>query len=168
MSLATPGCGFPCQFWNAVTGAGIGAIVAAKSACSQRRTSNPASARFDGMPRSAFESGAADFRLPPDQIGEEIMRLCAHPYLRQQGSGTLPVGEHLGKLNQLVKSAFGLDLSEYKLNTIERRLQRRMNRSGRVTLTRVEAHLAGAGAAESASETLVLDRVIELRPGAGC
>jgi hypothetical protein len=49
-----------------------------------------------------------------------------------------------------------------------RRLHRRMNRSGRVTLTRVEAHLAGAGAAESASETLVLDRVIELRPGAGC
>lgn len=49
-----------------------------------------------------------------------------------------------------------------------RRLHRLMNRSGRVTLTSVEAHLANAGAAESASETLVLDRVIELRPGAGC
>lgn len=25
VSLATPGCGFPCMFWNAVTGAVIGA-----------------------------------------------------------------------------------------------------------------------------------------------
>ncbi len=28
VSLATPGCGFPCQFWNAVTGAVIGIVVA--------------------------------------------------------------------------------------------------------------------------------------------
>jgi hypothetical protein len=28
VSLATPGCGFPCQFWNAVTGAVIGIAVA--------------------------------------------------------------------------------------------------------------------------------------------
>jgi hypothetical protein len=28
VSLATPGCGFPCQFWNAVTGATVGAAVA--------------------------------------------------------------------------------------------------------------------------------------------
>lgn len=28
VSLATPGCGFTCQFWNAVTGALIGLSVA--------------------------------------------------------------------------------------------------------------------------------------------
>jgi hypothetical protein len=28
VSLATPGCGFPCQFWNGVTGAAVGAVVA--------------------------------------------------------------------------------------------------------------------------------------------
>lgn len=27
VSLATPGCGFPCMFWNALTGAAIGTLV---------------------------------------------------------------------------------------------------------------------------------------------
>jgi hypothetical protein len=60
----------------------------------------------------------------------------------------------------------GLTLPIAKQNAFDdlRRLHRRMNRSGRITLTAVEAHLT----ANAVTETLVLDRVLELKPGEGC
>lgn len=85
----------------------------------------PSTAKFDGMPRSALESGAADFCLSPQQIADEIPRLSKHPYLRK--SLAIPqFQEHLGKLAVLVRNAFGIDLTHYKPSTIERRIQRRM------------------------------------------
>ena len=86
---------------------------------------DPATAKFDGMPRSARESGAADFCLAPEAIADEILRVSTHPYLRR--SLALPqFHEHLGKLAVLLKASFGIDLTHYKPTTIERRIQRRM------------------------------------------
>src|SRR4029077_2048837 len=41
----------------------------------------PASAKYDGMPRSAIESGWPVFCLPPAGIAEELARISPHPYL---------------------------------------------------------------------------------------
>lgn len=84
----------------------------------------PSSARFDGMPRSAYESGSADFCLKPEEIADEILRVSTHPYL--QSIEPPQFEEFIGNLAALLKTAFGIDLAHYKRKTIERRIQRRM------------------------------------------
>jgi two-component system CheB/CheR fusion protein len=85
----------------------------------------PTTAKFDGMPRSARDSGAADFCLAPEAIADEILRVSSHPYL-QRSIEAPHIREHLGSLGVLLKGSFGIDLAHYKPNTIERRIQRRM------------------------------------------
>lgn len=90
---------------------------------------DPSSAKYDGMPRSALASGAADYCLPPRGIGEELERITKQPGLRLGPPTPAPpvhVQNQLGKLFVLVRSAFGNDLTHYKEATIERRIERRM------------------------------------------
>jgi len=84
----------------------------------------PSSAKFDGMPRSAQESGSADFCLKPEDIADEILRVSEHPYLHSVAPPQFD--ELVGNLAVLLKTAFGIDLAHYKRKTIERRIQRRM------------------------------------------
>lgn len=42
----------------------------------------PASAKYDGMPKSAIAGGCVDFVLPPEGIAREIVRLASDPYVR--------------------------------------------------------------------------------------
>ncbi len=87
---------------------------------------DPATAKYEDMPRSASESGWADFTLPVSGIAEELGALARRPYpLRDRANGTLP-HEHVSKLILLMRTAFGNDLTYYKPNTIERRIERRM------------------------------------------
>ena len=86
---------------------------------------DPDTAKFDGMPRSALESGAADFSLSPEAIADEILNVSEHPYARPH-SAVPDIEMHMGALALLIKNSFGIDLEHYKRNTIERRLQRRM------------------------------------------
>ena len=86
---------------------------------------DPETAKFDGMPRSALESGAADFSLSPEAIADEILNMSEHPYARPHAS-VPEIEMHMGELSLLIKTSFGIDLAHYKRNTIERRLQRRM------------------------------------------
>ncbi len=101
---------------------GLGAI---KAAGGITFAQEPTSAKFDGMPRSAVESGHVDFVLSPEKIADEIMRLSTLPYLRRTG-GEPTFEEAFSQIGARVKAAFGLDLAHYKPNTIERRIQRRM------------------------------------------
>jgi two-component system CheB/CheR fusion protein len=102
---------------------GLGAI---KAAGGITIVQEPASAKFDGMPRSAIDAGHADFVLPPERIVGEIMRISKLPYLNRERPVDPPSEEAFTKIAGLVKAAFGLDLTQYKPNTIERRIQRRM------------------------------------------
>ena len=42
---------------------------------------DPATAKYDGMPRSALDSGNADYCLTTEAIAAELNRINAHPYL---------------------------------------------------------------------------------------
>lgn len=88
---------------------------------------DPSTAKFDGMPRSASESGWADFTLPAGAIAHELARLSRQPSFvaRDPLQGTAPQ-EQLGKLIVMMRGAFGNDLTCYKPTTIERRVERRM------------------------------------------
>ena len=88
----------------------------------------PASAKFDGMPKSAIATGFVDFVMPPKDLGKEMLRIGHHPYL---SSGAAPDGlaqeeDCLRRIFRLLQSRNGTDFSRYKRTTVQRRLARRM------------------------------------------
>ncbi len=89
-------------------------------------------AKFTSMPHSAIAAGAVDFILSPKEIALELARLSKHPLIKTSSIKTEE--ENLIDnsnpdlkiiLNQLHK-ATGVDFSAYKMNTIKRRIIRRM------------------------------------------
>jgi two-component system CheB/CheR fusion protein len=89
----------------------------------------PSTAKYDGMPRSACASGAADYCLPLKEIAEELARIGKRPHVRPSPQAPEPapvVQDQLGKLFVLIRAEFGNDLTQYKHATIDRRIERRM------------------------------------------
>src|SRR5882724_7337725 len=89
------------------------------------------SAKFDGMPQSAIAAGCVDFVLPPDAIAGELARIRAHPYLATSSSSRtaelVPDGDpQLKNVLHLLRTANGVDFSDYKPATVKRRILRRM------------------------------------------
>src|SRR5712692_8124725 len=89
------------------------------------------SAKFDGMPQSAIAAGCVDFVLPPDAIAGELARIRAHPYLAPSSSSStaelVPDGDpQLKDILNLLRTANGVDFSDYKPATVKRRILRRM------------------------------------------
>jgi len=86
----------------------------------------PSSAKYEGMPRSALDSGSADFCLNPEAIANELARICGHRFIAKSPDTVPYPPEHLARLFLLIRTTFGLDLTCYKQGTIERRVDRRM------------------------------------------
>src|SRR5579872_952485 len=89
------------------------------------------SAKHDGMLRSAIAGGSVDYILPPAQIAEELARLRTHPYVARprtaQPEEIIPVPDDtLAQILRRIHIVTGVDLSQYKVNTIKRRILRRM------------------------------------------
>ena len=89
-------------------------------------------AKFTSMPHSAIAAGVVDFILSPKEIALELARLSKHPFVKSKNATT--VSEDLIEntnpdlkiiLNQLHKTT-GVDFGAYKMNTIKRRIIRRM------------------------------------------
>jgi chemotaxis methyl-accepting protein methylase/signal transduction histidine kinase len=83
-------------------------------------------ARYDGMPRSAIETGHVDLILPPEKIGQELLVVLKYPRLvpLTLTPEKAPVG--VSRILRLLSARSGTDLSDYKLSTINRRIGRRM------------------------------------------
>ncbi len=90
------------------------------------------SAKFTSMPHSAIAAGVVDFILPPKEIALELARLSKHPFLK---NNAVQVGNeefidnsdpNLKNILSLLHQATGVDFSQYKMNTIKRRIIRRM------------------------------------------
>jgi two-component system CheB/CheR fusion protein len=96
------------------------------------------SAKYGGMPHSAFATGAVDFVLPPREIAVELARIGAHPYLASpdiavdqdaspgDGFAFEPTREDLRNVLSMLRRATGVDFTQYKESTIRRRIARRM------------------------------------------
>ncbi len=95
------------------------------------------SAKYDSMPHSAVATGAVDFILPPREIAAELARISAHPYLatpdiaaeKSDPADGLAPGknrEDFRKVLSQLRRATGVDFTQYKENTIRRRIARRM------------------------------------------
>jgi two-component system, chemotaxis family, CheB/CheR fusion protein len=88
-----------------------------------------ASAKHNGMPRSAIAIGHVDFVLPPPEVARELVRISGHPYVqveREEPSSSHEEDDGLKKLLQLVTASCGIDFTHYKQATIRRRISRRM------------------------------------------
>jgi two-component system CheB/CheR fusion protein len=84
------------------------------------------SAKFDGMPRNAIAAGVVDFVLPPGEIGRELAAIARHPY---RANGVAPGFQEtraFQKILGLLKTTVGVDFSQYKPNTLLRRVERRI------------------------------------------
>ncbi len=86
----------------------------------------PSSAGQPGMPQSALDAGVADFALTPAEIGDELVRLSAHPYIRSAPPAELVDPDSAGKVFGLLRAAYGVDFTLYKQSTIQRRIGRRI------------------------------------------
>jgi two-component system CheB/CheR fusion protein len=88
----------------------------------------PASAKYDGMPNSAIDTGHVDMILSPSVIGEELKAILGNSKILESGDGDdgIPQGV-LKKIFDLLSKHYGTDFSNYKISTIFRRLQKRMH-----------------------------------------
>ncbi len=89
------------------------------------------SAKYTDMPRNAVAAGCVDAVLPPEGIAAELARIASHPYLRQPAGPEPPEAsgerdEDLRKIFVLLRTATGVDFTNYKHSTIRRRIKRRM------------------------------------------
>ena len=94
------------------------------------------SAGYDGMPRSAINSGAVDIILPPGEMPRALAGYFAHRELALDRLPAAPGGERywLNKVFAILRSRVGHDFSQYKANTLLRRISRRMG------LNQIETH----------------------------
>jgi two-component system CheB/CheR fusion protein len=92
---------------------------------------DPKTAQYPDMPQNAINSDSAYFVLSPEDIAKELISIAKHPQLahtRAKAQKTeLTKGElELKKILGIIRSAFGIDFSHYKGNTVNRRITRRM------------------------------------------
>ena len=88
----------------------------------------PASAKFDGMPRSAIDAGLADVVAPAEQLPGRIIEYLKHAPLaaKPDPSREDKAQSALEKVFILLRTQIGHDFSPYKKSTIYRRVERRM------------------------------------------
>ena len=90
----------------------------------------PETAKYDGMPVNAIETGCVDITLPPDQIGTEIASLIRSPHNVHLMQETDEKRTTLQELMHLLKARTRVDFRDYKTGTMFRRLNRRMTACG--------------------------------------
>ncbi|WP_420860355.1 chemotaxis protein CheB [Algirhabdus cladophorae] len=84
------------------------------------------SAKYDGMPTSAVETGCVDLILRPMDIGKHLEKILSSPRdfraFRKDDVDLAPVDDLL----QILLARTRVDFREYKQSTIQRRIERRM------------------------------------------
>jgi two-component system CheB/CheR fusion protein len=89
---------------------------------------DPASAKFDSMPRSAIDSGLTDLVAPAEALPGKIIDFLRHDRVLAKTTHALEEKERsaLEKVLILLRHKTGQDFSLYKKTTVYRRIERRM------------------------------------------
>lgn len=110
---------------------GTQGVVALDAAGAWVLAQEPASARFDGMPRSAIATGVVDRVLDPEALAHEVATLLEPGHEARHAPGLLrQVGEDPESLRAmlgLLARATRVDFGHYKPATVLRRLERRLH-----------------------------------------
>lgn len=88
----------------------------------------PASAKFNSMPRSAIAEGLADIVAPVGELPGKILDYLRHAsmVLKKEAQSEVEHRTFLEKVLLLLRSKTGHDFVQYKQNTLCRRIERRM------------------------------------------
>ncbi len=88
----------------------------------------PATAKFDSMPRSAIDAGLADIVAPAEELPEKILAYLQRTPLIARKETVLEekTQSALEKVVVLLRAHTGNDFTFYKRNTLYRRIERRM------------------------------------------
>jgi two-component system CheB/CheR fusion protein len=90
------------------------------------------SAKFSSMPHSAIAAGVVDFVLSPKEIAVQLGWMSKHPLANPQAIKVAPEDEientdpDLTAVLQYIHKTKRIDFRHYKMNTIKRRMLRRM------------------------------------------
>ncbi len=105
---------------------GAHGIHAIKAAGGFTFSQDPTTAKYNGMPQSAIDTGSVDWILPPENMGAEIGLIV-------QNHGRIPMATQapnapatLKTLLAKVRNRTKVDFSQYKEPTLWRRIERRM------------------------------------------
>ncbi|WP_062542004.1 chemotaxis protein CheB [Rufibacter tibetensis] len=92
---------------------------------------DPVTAKFDGMPRSAIETGSVDFVFPPERMPHEILdytrQLPLVQSLIERNNGIEEDDEVLQEILDLICTHTQANFKSYKQGTIYRRIKKRMD-----------------------------------------
>ncbi len=108
---------------------GAAGIKALKAAGYYVIAQEPETAKYDGMPVAAIQTGLVDAVLAPEKMGEEIQEYLADPS-RVREDESLKALPPLSQIFHLLSRRTGTDFSNYKPATIGRRLEKRMDALG--------------------------------------
>ncbi|MEI8226080.1 MAG: chemotaxis protein CheB [Bacteroidota bacterium] len=88
---------------------------------------DPATAKFDSMPRNAIDSVVADIVAPANELPAKLMGFLKHiPVVKSDQDIEIKDKSALEKIIILLRNYTGNDFSLYKKNTVYRRIERRM------------------------------------------
>ncbi|MEL6497086.1 MAG: chemotaxis protein CheB [Planctomycetota bacterium] len=106
--------------------------IQAVHAAGGRTVAQDTTAKFDGMPRAAIDTSVIDMILPPGEmpgylLGDEDT---------ETGRPTLVISDPpLADVMETLNQRFGLDFSRYKITTVARRIERRVQLLGLRSIT---------------------------------
>lgn len=109
---------------------GANGIRSIKAAGGVTIVQDPQSAKYDGMPRAAVQTGCVDLILESEKIGGALEAIALSPAANQENLLPAPPSDDYGRIIAQVKRATGFDLGQYKSSTVERRVRRRMGLRG--------------------------------------
>lgn len=95
-------------------------------------------AKFDGMPRSSISTGMVDLVLSPSLLAQELANYIKHPFINKNIAIESQLLQNQSVFNKIIATlhdAKNVDFSNYKQNTLIRRLEKRIsiNRFEKVT-----------------------------------
>ncbi len=85
------------------------------------------SAKFDGMPRNAIDTGLVDLVHEPEALADALLRFLTHrTRLGLEQPASESEADSLSRILTLLQRECGIDFSEYKASTVGRRIERRL------------------------------------------
>ncbi len=112
------------------TGAdGTVGLKAVKGSGGMAMVQDATSARYAGMPSSAMATSLADYALPPAKMPAQLKAYCENMTVPKvpADEGEAASSRSMREIFRLIRSRTRHDFSEYKISTLQRRIERRMN-----------------------------------------